>query len=215
MTTSTRLAALTLLLMIAPNLSAQTSAGLRLSSLGVGPQLSVGASPRLEFKATLNYLSLSTEGTYSDIDYSVDLRWLSGELEGDVFLAGPVRLSGGLMLNGNRLSMSASPAGAVRIGDTTYAASDVASISASVDFRKVSPTLGLGITTRGRVGFVLDAGVVFQGSPKLSYTATTPLTGAAKARFDQEVQREADQVQSDIEWFKLYPVVGIGLRIRL
>ncbi len=215
MTALIRTATLAAALVVARDLAAQGSVGLRVSSLGVGPQISVAAAQRLEFRAGLNYLSLGTEGTYSDIDYSVDLQWLSGELLGDFFLVGPLKVFGGMMWNGNRLSLSVDPVERVSLGDTTYAAEDVGSISASVEFRKLSPTLGLGIATRGKVGFVLEAGAVLQGSPKLSYTATTRLTGAAKSKFDQEVQREAHQVESDIEWFKLYPVLGVGLRIRL
>jgi hypothetical protein len=186
------------------------------SSLGMGVEVIAALTPRFEVRGAGNYLKLSlNDKAISDISYDVAASWRSGALLGDLYLAGPLRLTGGIAWNGNQLTVSANPTVAVDMGDTTYQASDIGTIDGKIDFKKVAPYLGLGLAGRGRISPVMELGVVFQGAARVSYTATTNLTGAAKTVFDQSVNQEVANIQSDLNFFKYYPHVALGLTIRM
>lgn len=199
-----------------PQVGPKIGVGLGFGSLGVGGDLSVGLTPRLEARGGLNYFKVSlTNKSISDVAYDVSAKWVSGAVGVDLYLAGPLRMSGALLWNGNQLTIDANPTVSVTIGDTTYTATDVGTINGKIDFKKVAPYVGIGLAGRGKVSLVLQAGIVLQGAPRVSYTATTSLTGAAKTRFDQEVQQEVAKIQDDLSFFKYYPHVALGLAIRL
>lgn len=193
--------------------------GVKVTTLGYGPEVGIGIGPRLGFRAGVNLLSMGRDAEWDDIDYSVDLKFrtISGLV--DLYLLGPIRLSGGLMINNNKLQVSADPTVAVQIGNTTYQATDVGTITGTIDYsKKTAPYLGLGIGGRGRIGFILEAGMLFTGSPRLTYSATTTLSGAAATAFQQQVNTETANVRADLEntsVLKTYPVVGIGLQVKI
>lgn len=193
--------------------------GLKASTLGVGPEIGVRLASHLGLRGGFNIFSVSRAFTTDDIDYNASFKLNTIHALVDLYLAGPFRLSGGVMRNGNKLELSADPTVAVDIGNTTYQASDVGTISGKIDFRKAAGYVGLGIGGRGRVGFIMDLGVMLQGSPRVSYSATTTLpAGPAQTAFNDEVQTEAANVQLDINdrsYLKLWPVVGIGLQVRI
>lgn len=174
-----------------PNAGPKVGGGLGFGSLGLAGDVFVGLTQRVEARGQLNYWKLSlTNKSIGDVAYDVEAKWLSGAVLADLYLAGPLRVSGGAVWNGNQLTIDANPTVSVSIGDTTYQATDIGTINGTIDFRSVSPYLGIGLAGRGRVSPVLQLGVVLQGAPRVAYTATTTLTGTAKTRFDQEVQRE-------------------------
>ena len=219
-----RLSSLSLLMLALPaGLLAQASGGGPRLGIGVGAgtfgistEAKLGLANRFETRVQLNYFKLSrTDQSIGNVAYGVDARWLSGALLGDLYLAGPIRITAGALWNGNRLTIDANPTVNVTIGDTTYQATDIGTINGKIDFRRVSPYLGVGFAGRGRVSPVLQLGVLLQGSPQVTYDATTTLTGAAKTRFDQEVQQEVAQIEDDLSFFKYYPHVALGLTIRL
>lgn len=199
-----------------PSVGPKIGVGLGFGSLGLGGDLFVGLTQRVEARGQLNYWKLSlTDKSIGDVAYSVEAKWMSGAVAADLYLAGPIRVTGGLVYNGNQLTIDANPTVSVTIGDTTYQANDIGTINGKIDFRKVSPYLGLGFAGRGKVSPVLQMGIVLQGAPQVSYTATTTLTGTAKTRFDQEVAQEVTQIEDDLSFFKYYPHVALGLTIRL
>jgi hypothetical protein len=201
----------------APGARAQgvpVSVGVRASTLGLGGEIALGLTDRVEVRGVGNYFSLDRDFDWSDITYGADLKLRSAAALIDLY-AGPLRLTGGGMWNGNKLAGTATPNATVQIGDTTYSDADIGTLTAGMTFRKFAPYLGLGLGGRGKVGFFFDLGIVFQGSPEITYTATTSLTGAARTYFDQQVQREIDNIDEDLRLFKYYPVVSLGLRFRL
>ena len=195
------------------------SVGLKASTLGVGPEVGFSLAPRIGIRGGFNFLSVSRSFTTDDIDYNASFKLNTIHALLDLYLVGPLRLSGGVMRNGNKLELSADPTIAVQIGNTTYQASDVGTISGKIDFRKAAGYAGLGIGGKGRVGFIMDLGFMFQGSPRVSYSATTTLpAGAAQTAFNTQVANEAANVQADVNdksYLKLWPVVGFGLQIKI
>jgi len=108
----------------------------------------------------------------------------------------------------------------VTIGNTTYTAGQVGTISSKIAFKKAAPYLGMDLVMGGKVAFLIQLGAMFQGSPVLTYSATAgaSLPPAAATQFNNEVQTEAAQVQTDLNSrsiLKTWPVVGFGLQVKI
>ena len=169
-------------------------------------------------RAGLNFFNYSFDGTESDVSYNVDLKLKSISLLIDFhpILTRGLRLSGGLILNSNGLDMvSDQISGTINVGGTTYDVGDVGSLNGSVDFESTAPYIGIGWgnAASSRFGFVLDLGIAFQGSPEVDLTATGRL--ATDSNFQQDLRREQNELQDDISGFKYYPVIGIGISIKI
>jgi hypothetical protein len=190
--------------------------GVLAGSLGLGGELIVGLTNGFEIRGVGNYFKISRSNqSISDISYDASLRLASGSLLADLYLAGPLRLSGGVVLNGNQLTINGKPTSSVTIGDSVYTPSQIGTLSGKIDFKKVAPYLGLGLAGRGHIALAFELGVVFQQSPQVSYTPTTTLTGAAATAFNQNASIEAQNIRDDLKFFKYYPHVALGVTIRL
>jgi hypothetical protein len=84
-----------------------------------------------------------------------------------------------------------------------------------VDFKSTAPYFGVGWgnATNGRFGLALDLGVVLQGIPQVSLTATGLVS--SDPNFVQELNREVQELENDISAFKYYPVISLGLSMNL
>ena len=194
--------------------------GLKASTLGIGPEVGFSLMPRIGIRGGFSVFSVARSFTTDDIDYNASFKLNTIHALLDLYLVGPLRLSGGVMRNGNKLELSADPTVSVAIGNTTYTAAEVGTISGKIDFRKAAGYVGLGIGGRGRVGFIMDLGFMLQGSPRVTYSATAgpTVTGAALTAFTTQVANEAANVQVDVNdksYLKLWPVVGFGLQIKI
>jgi hypothetical protein len=118
--------------------------------------------------------------------------------------------------------MQAQLSGQVTIGNITYQASDLGSLTGLVDFDSVAPYLGIGwgnaVSADKKWGFTADLGVVFQGSPNIDLNATLGSTAAAngvtQAQLDAEVAREEANLTDDLDDFDVYPVIAFGASYR-
>ena len=192
--------------------------GLSAGTLGAGPQIGWSIVPdRFDARVNIGYLSRSYDTTSDNVAYSGNLKLQNVGLLGDWHpWAGAFRLTGGLFYNGNKFDLTAQPAGGgtYTFNGNTYTAAQVGSASASVSFNSIAPYLGLGWGDGGTgagLHFSSDIGVMYQGTPKASITATNP-TGNAQLASD--VQAAQAKLQSDLNSFRFYPVVQLGLVYR-
>ncbi|HSM16102.1 MAG TPA: hypothetical protein VK845_03765 [Gemmatimonadales bacterium] len=105
--------------------------------------------------------------------------------------------------------------GPVDIGGTTYTPAEVGNLTGTLETRDVSPYIGLGFgnPATSRVGFFVELGVAFHGNPKASATADGPIASAPG--FQQDLDREIQDITDDVENFIVYPVLSIGVSIGL
>ncbi len=199
---------------------AQAGVGLTLKggTLGIGVDGTVSLVPRLNARGNFNFFNYSFTGTQSDVKYKTDLKLKSFAVLIDLHpaLRSGFRLSGGLLFNRNKIEMKSDQiTGTYTIGSQTYTSNQVGSLNGGVDFKPNAPYLGLGWgnATGRRIGFALDLGVVFQGSPDVSLAATGPI--ASDANFQQNMNQEVQNVEDDLKNFKYYPVVALGITFRL
>lgn len=197
---------------------ADTSLGLRVSTLGAGVELAHAFGERFGIRIGANGLKYDTTDTYQDVEYDANLKLATGQLLFDWFpFSNNFRFSGGGMYNGNKLTLAGKPSanGTYTFNGTTYNASDVGTVDGKVDFNKFAPYLGLGYGRPVGKGFSLtaDLGVMFQGSPRSTLTATCGATASATdcAQLQSDIAAQQAQLDDDAQKYKYYPVVSIGL----
>ncbi|NOQ46701.1 MAG: hypothetical protein GQ559_08540 [Desulfobulbaceae bacterium] len=202
--------------------------GVKGGTLGGGVEMGVGLTDNLNLRAGVNYLKFSFDSTISNIDYEMEPEFKNGSLLLDWYpFSGVFRLTGGMFINNNEISLSGKPrldtylAGfevPAEYAHLEYLA-DTVRVNGTVDFNTLAPFVGIGWNSnRERTqgwGIACELGVLFQGAPSvstLSATADEPLGSYADhpvvvSALDQERQA----IEDDLENFQYYPVASIML----
>lgn len=158
----------------------------------------------------------------SGIDYDANLNLSNIHLLGDYYpFGGGLRLTGGFIIQNNRLTGTAKPGNnnlTYNVNGINYPVAAVGQINASAAFgSSVAPYLGIGFGTpiSPGLGFNFDLGVMFPGSPTVSLTNPNPdpafQASPAYQVFQQDLQAQQDKTNKDISGFSVYPVLSIGL----
>lgn len=189
------------------------AASVKLSTLGVNVEAYRSFSPsfnaRLGF-SMFNYTYESGVITGEDYKYDAKLNLFSVSALGDwfPFQSTSLRLTGGLIINLNKPEVTAIPTIEKKIGGDVYNADNLGTVGIDLTFNKIAPYIGLGIgnPTSGEkgFGFTFDLGTCYQGSPKVKLDAEGLLAPSASP------EQEAI-VEKNLNWFKFYPVLSIGL----
>lgn len=195
---------------------ARITIGVTGGSLGIGPSLGYRINDVLGIRADATFLGVSHGFDSDDVRYDGDVRLRSGGVQADIYpFGGGFRLSGGVRINGNRVKATGKPnATTYTFNGVTYLVSDVGTVSTRTEIKEVAPTLTLGYGGGMGRGFAfgIDAGVMFQGRVRIQPIAYTgPLQSAALSA-NLEVERQS--LQKDIDDYKLYPILQIGLGYR-
>ena len=193
--------------------------GLRAGTLGVGGDVGWGIAPTLSARVGYSALNFTSHYDTSDVRYegSVKLSNFSGLL--DWSPAGPFRLTAGLVGTGNKIDVSAIPSGNLyTLNGNIYQASDVANFSGMVEPKNaLAPYLGIGYgnVAGAGVNFYFDLGVVFQGSPKASLSATcsSALSAAQCSHLQSDVTAERYSLEQSLDKYRYYPVGQIGITV--
>jgi hypothetical protein len=193
----------------------------RVSTQGVGAELGYKLSEQLSIRANLNGATINRDVVSGDVSYQTKLKLQTAGILADYY---PIkdsgfRLTAGLYQNGNQFTLSnAALTKAVKIGNTTYEPNQIGTINGDLDYKAFSPYIGMGWGTRLKTpnGLVLsaDLGVLHQTPTTLKLTVAcasaitnTPVCDQLKT--DADIERQ--KVQNDLNKFKLYPVLSLGV----
>lgn len=192
---------------------------LRAGTLGLGGELTVGLSDRLNLRGGGYGFGLDFNATEDDINYDFDLDLLSagGYVDFHPF-AGGFRLTGGVLYVGNDLFAQALPDdGEFDIGDRTFTVAEVGTLTGDLGFNEVAPYAGIGwgnaVSKDGRWAFMVDVGVLFQGRPDVAL-ASTGGTLSGDPLLTDELRREEANLEDDLGLFRFYPVISLGVAYR-
>ena len=210
--------------------STTARAGAHVSTLGLGVFAAWDVSNAFAVRGMVNYIGYDLDSQEAGIEYKVDLQLQSVGLILDwhAFRNG-FRLSSGVFLNQNEFS-AAAEASDLEIGENLYDGV----LDALVGFDSVAPYLGLGWSSRrGRSGlsFGIEAGVLFQGTPKLSASGMVTEGGitcdfsvsengnatvcsAALTDLEADLEAEHRELNDELESYQLYPVVSLSVSYR-
>lgn len=184
--------------------------------LGIAGAMSENVTGRLGFDTWKRSITKSD----SNGNYNVDLKLQNVAALVDWYpFGGAFRTTLGLVANGNKATLSATPTGgSYTFNGQTYFSSEVGSYTGEMKFNSTAPYLGIGwgnpVAKAKTWGFVTDVGVLFQGSPKVTSTATcgTAIVGTTRCTdLQNSVATSASKLEADTKNYKYWPVISIGL----
>lgn len=194
--------------------------GVRAGTTGIGGDVGFELVPTLAARVGYSWLNFNTSVDSTDTSYDAKSKLSNGNLFLDWAPLGPLfRVTGGIIFNDNKVDVTAQATnGTFTLGGTTYSAVDVGSLTGTVKSgNSAAPYLGIGYgrVSGAGINFYADLGVMFQGTPKASLTATCgPATPAALcSQIQASTALEAVDLQDSIKNFKYYPVANIGITI--
>lgn len=187
----------------------------KVGTLGVGGEATIGINDYLGVR--LGGAGFGWKGSRA-----VDEGTINGDLELLTYSAlvdvhpfgGGFRLSGGGMLNKNKVKLQADLDEPVELDGRDFSLSD---LHGEVTFAELAPYLGIGygnaVGADGRWHFACDFGVMFQGSPEVSAGATAS-DPALQPAVDEALANEVADIQDDADAFRYYPVISVGISYR-
>ncbi len=202
---------------VAPVEESATGIGLtaKVGTLGLGADVTVGVNEYLGFRFEVNGFGWSPTWERDEGTINGDFEWLSYGALADLFPAGGgFRVSGGLLLNKNKVKLTADLNEPVELDGTDYALDD---LNGEVTFNDIAPYLGIGygnaVGPGGRLHFACDFGVMFQGEPKIAASARAS-NPALQGIVDDALANEVADIQDDANAFQFYPVIAAGMSFK-
>ena len=197
------------------------SAAARIGTTGFGAELGVGINDLIGVRGSYGAGSYNYNFTESDIRYKTHIKPNIGLLTLDIHpFAGWFRLSAGVGFNNTKADGTAdTTSGTITINGTAYNTSEVGTVQGRVTFDRTSPYLGLGWGAPARhdtgLYFTSDIGVMFsKATGSVTGTCAASLPAPTCAQLQSDLNAEAAQFKNDVEKFKYYPVIAIGLGYR-
>lgn len=201
------------------------SIGARASTLGFGPELKYKFNSYFSARVVGNYFKMSKKRTVTThsgaasapIDLKGDLQMFSAGLLVDVHpFENAFHLTAGALYNGNKLDVKASHNGTVYFNGRRYDFGPLGRVEGRVDFKKLSPYLGIGSEWEfDNTSFFANAGVLFQGNARAKVTKMSGLAlGAVNPADIVNAQREVEKQINKHKVIRYYPVVSLGFRIK-
>jgi len=206
---------------------ADVGIGLRGGTMGFGADLDIGMTEKLSLRLGYNFLNYDYEVEDTDVTYDGEMKIgsFSALLDWYAF-GGGFRFSLGAVSSGPKVEVDGTPAPGttVEIGDTEYTAAQVGSLTGELEFGdSFAPYFGIGygnvVGKNHRVTFLFDLGVMYTDEPKVTLTARCGpafnSNPAGCAQLQRDVQEEIDELKTDAEDFQFYPVISLGIGVRL
>ena len=205
-------------------------AGAQVSTLGLGVFAAWDAWDAFAVRGMVNYFDYDFgDSEEDDVEYNVvQLQSLGLILDWHAFRNG-FRVSGGVFFNQNEFSAMAEDSD-LEIGDGLYDGV----LDALVDFNGMAPYLGLGWSSgHGRSGLSIgvEAGILFQGTPKLSASGTVTTEAGTNCDFSvskggkatvcpalgelkADLEAEHRELSGEFDVYQLYPVLSLSVSYR-
>ena len=194
------------------------SGGLAISgkagTLGLGGELTTGITSNVNARVGLNTLDFDYDDEFDDVEYDIGLDFSSFSALVDWYLFdSSFRISGGFISMDHTLDLDATPSENVEIGDNEYTPADIGTLSGDVEIDGLAPYVGIGwgdpMDRNKRWGLYCDFGVAFTDSPDVKLSATGTAAGLAA-----DLAKEREEIEDDLEPFKFYPVLSLGIFFR-
>ena len=191
--------------------------GPKFGTTGIGLELIFGVNPYLNLRSGFNYGSFTWSEKFDDVDYDMDITMTSIPLLLDVHpFGGHFRITGGLFFQpGTEADIDSTPTEATQIGEHTYNPDTIGTLQGHIEVDGVlAPYLGIGfgnaVAEDQLLTFMLDVGVIFQ-SYDVSLTSNGAGMTAKLDTFREDVEKEEALIQKDVDDWKIFPVLTLGL----
>ncbi len=192
------------------------SVGVSGGTIGISPEIGYRFNRAMGVRVNGGFFDYDRNEEIDDIGYDGTLKLKSFGAMADLYpFGGSFRISAGLRSSKNRIDLSAVPTANVEIGDGVFTPAEVGQLDGRVTFKKMNPAVTVGWGGKLKRGFSVgfEAGVMMQGSPKMSLAASGG-TLSNDPTFQQELEDERARAEEDAEDFKLWPVLQLHLKYR-
>jgi hypothetical protein len=187
--------------------------GLRAGTTGIGADVAWGIAPTLSARVGYSGLSWNTHLSETSVRYDAKLKLSNANALLDFSPFGPFRLTGGFIANSNKYDLTG-PSGSFTVNGNAYSSGNLSGTVKSG--KSVAPYLGVGygnVWTKG-VNFYFDLGIMFQGTPKVDLNVNCgSATPAQCTQAQNELAAERQRVQDELDRFKYYPVLNLGITV--
>lgn len=191
------------------------SVGVSGGTLGISPEVGYRFNRAFGVRANGGFFNYDRSEDIDDVKYDGELKLKSVGVMADLYpFGGSFRISAGLRSNKNRIDLVTEEA-SVEIGDETYTQAQFGTLRGRVGFKKTAPAVSLGWGGKLKKGFTVgfEAGVVLQGSPRMSLTSTGG-TLSDDEDFLAELEQERRDAEDDADDFKLWPILQLHFKYR-
>ncbi len=215
--------------------------GVKAGTLGFGLEYTHALSDKFSVSGGINRYDYSAEIDESGVKYEAELELNSFSLLGNFHpFENGFRITAGALVNNNELSGGVksgsytytgnATVGGIAIRNQAYTAGPNGDVDGDlrVTFKEIAPYLGIGWshsrTQSRKLSFLFDLGVAFQGAPELTLNGSCGTTGEdtfasfglgnetdCQAAVDEIIATERPKVDEDLDKFKLYPVMSLGI----
>ena len=203
------------------------SVGLSAGTIGVELEYSRIVQPEYDLAVRVSMGGMSWDGDYDDTDAhydtNVDLFNIGATLEYHPMSNG-FYLAAGAFYHNNDFSMEATPIGGkYEFNGHLYDASSAGSVTGEVyGLNKMVPYVGIGYDTSlfssGNWFFTFKAGAWYQDSPKVDLMShgcdPDELGTFVCEELRTDLDQEEQEINNDIESYKWWPVVHVGVSYR-
>lgn len=186
--------------------------GFKAGTLGLGLEAIWRPIPWVDLRAGGNMLDYDDNGSQAGINYDATLQLETYYATANfLFPLSPFRVTVGGFSNGNELQMVSMNQTSFDIGNGVFTPAEVGTLRSTTYFEDVAPYLGVGFDFRivGKVGLNLDFGVLWQGEPSVALTSDGTL--ANDPFFMAEIEAERQQLETEFEDYKAFPVISVGV----
>lgn len=189
------------------------------STLGLGGHLVTRIIPQINARVGVNAFGLGLDIEETEAEYEGDLNLFNVSTILDLHPSknSGFKLSGGLVFSNNNTEGTATTDETIEIGGQEFSIDQLGSVDADVDITShVAPYVGLGwgnpVSGNKGLGFWLNAGVLFGGSPEvdLSPNLGQNVSPEIEAEINEAIEAEEAELEDDIGFFRVYPVVSLG-----
>jgi hypothetical protein len=180
-------------------------------SLGIGPELALRTN-RIGIRANATFVSFHHRVKSTGVRYDGRFKLDSAGAMVDLYpFGGGLRISGGARRNANRARARATPTQATSIGGQTFTPTEIGTLRGHARVKDFASALTIGYGSGPGRGFAwgVDGGALFQGRVRLS-TVTSSTGLIPQARLDAE----RNDLQHDIDRYKVYPIAQLSLGYR-
>lgn len=193
-----------------------------IGTLGIGASVTKSLTPNFNARVGVNAASVGLGGyqkrknevTY---DANLDLLNVSTLVDYHPFKNSGFRVSGGLVFNDNKVEGKAQIRDNVEFeyNGNRYTSRDISSVKGKVSFpNNIAPYLGIGwgnaVKPGNRWGFSANLGVIFAGAPQVNLDADI-VNNNLREQINRDLRVEEKELEDDINGFKFYPVISVGV----
>lgn len=183
--------------------------GVRAGTNGVGGEVGVRILPTLVLRGVGQGYDYGYDQTIDGIAYDGTLKLGSYGLQADFRPPIiPFYLTAGVFANDNQFDLVATPVTNVVIGNTSYTPAQVGTLNTKATFDDMAYFLGAGLKLDiGPLETALEAGVYYQGDPKVVYTSTGLL--ATNPAFQTDLALESAKIVDELDAARYWPMVTL------